>query len=297
MGNTERSFLDTGLDFSTEEFDPEQQAAMLAWYADVHDVGDLDLAPFARFWIKNDPGGFKRLKRHILTLEDEIDGVSLPLAAGVLMHVFTYTAIGNGKGALYEVIAARALGASKAEILETVRLAVLASGPSGMNPLGDIAEGYFDEWTEPDGPPLEWPSGWAPDAGAFRSGIDPSTDELSDDEMARLVAWHERMHGEVPVHVTTLARLHPRAYKTHRLRYELAFTGALPAQLVPLLDLHVAVNRRWPDAARRAVQMAQALDVRRHQVVTTLFWGAASGGEAALERAASAVADQLEGLA
>ena len=296
MGNAERSFLDTGLDFSTEDFDPDEQAAMLAWYADVHDVGDLDLAPFARFWIKNDPGGFKRLKRHILTLESEAGGVTLPVAAGVLMHVFTYTAIGNGKGALYEIIAARTLGASKPEILETLRLAALTCGPSGMNPLGAIAEGYMDEWTEHDATGLRWPVGWAPDVGAFRSDLDPSTDELSDEEVARVVGWHERMHGEVPVHVATLARLHPTAYKTHRLRYELAFTGALPAQLVPLLDLHLAVNRRWPEAARRAVQMARALGVRRHQVVTTLFWGASSGGEAALEGAVAAVADLLDDM-
>jgi alkylhydroperoxidase/carboxymuconolactone decarboxylase family protein YurZ len=291
----ERSFLDTGLDFSVEEFDPAEKAAMLAWYEEVHDVDDLDLAPFARFWIKNDPGGFKRLKRHLLTLEEEIDGAALPVAAGVLMYVFTYTATGNGKGSLYEIIAARALGATKAEILETLRLAALVGGPSGLNPLAEVGESYMDGWVEADDgdQAIGWPAGWAPDPAGFRSGLDAGTDELSATELDGLRDWYRRMEGEVPGHVELLARLHPRALKTHRLRYELAVQGGLPAQLIPLLELHLALHHGTAAPARRAVRAALALGVRRPQVVATLFWGAATRGDAALAAAVTAVEDLL----
>jgi hypothetical protein len=48
MERFEQSFLDTGLDFSVDEFDPVEKAAMLKWYADVHDYKGLDLAPNCR---------------------------------------------------------------------------------------------------------------------------------------------------------------------------------------------------------------------------------------------------------
>src|SRR5688572_14737835 len=110
-----RAFLDPGLDFATDAFTAEEKAAMLAWYRDVHDYGELDLAPFARFAIEHDPGGFKRLRRHVMTFEEPSAGVALPTVAGVLMYVHAYTAMGNGKGALYEIIAVRALGVSRAQ--------------------------------------------------------------------------------------------------------------------------------------------------------------------------------------
>jgi alkylhydroperoxidase/carboxymuconolactone decarboxylase family protein YurZ len=290
------SFLDTGLDFSADEFGADEKARLLAWYEEVHNYRDYDLAAFARFMIEHDPGGFKRLKRHIMTLEKEVDGASLPLAAGILMWVYTYTAIANGKGAFYEMIAVRALGASKAEVLETLRLAALLAGPAGMNPLGELATEYLTEWVDEPGTRLKWPSGWKADINAFRSGIDLSSDELTADEVSLLIDWNQRTYGEVPSHVSLLSRLHPSAYKTQRVRFERAYAGVLPAQLVPLLTLHLAVVRMWPGAIRRSVQMAKRLGVRRHQVVTTLFWAAVYGGDLALENASAAAQDLLEDM-
>ena len=288
-----RSFLDPGLDFSTETFEADEKAALLEWYRDVHDYKDLDLAPFARFFVEHDAGGFKRLRRHVMSLEDARDGVSLPTVAGVLMYVHAYTAMANGKGALYEVIAARALGASKSQALTTLRLGAQFGGPHGMNPLGELAMEYLDEWTD-DGPAtIEWPAGWAPDDGVFRSGIDPAGEELSPDELDLVREWYRRMYGEVPAHVEVLAELHPRALKTHQLRFELAPLHDLPAQLVPLYRLHLAAMRLWERPMRRSAQMARALGVRRHHVVSTLFWAAVYGGDAVLETAVTSIGDLL----
>lgn len=132
-----------GLDLSTDDFTEEEKERMLKWYREVHDHGDLDLAPFSRFMLEHDPTGFKRLRRHLITLEDELDGPPLPVAAGVLMFVHTYIVLGMGKGALYEIIAMRELGASRDEVMETVRLAALHGGPRGINALAEVA----DDWT------------------------------------------------------------------------------------------------------------------------------------------------------
>jgi hypothetical protein len=209
----------------------------------------------------------------------------------VLMYAFTYAATGNGKGAFYEVIAARALGATKAQIVELIRLAALFGGPVGMNPLGELMGDYLDEWVDDPAPPIAWPPGWAPDIDAFRSGIDLTTDVLTPDEIDLIAAWHRRMYGEVPDYVSLVADLFPTAYKTQRIRHEAAVTGALPAQLLPLLILHLAVVDLGPRSIRRAVQMARALGVRRHHVMATLFWATVGGGELALEDAIDPLRD------
>jgi hypothetical protein len=291
-----RSFLDPGLDFSTETFEPEEKASLLAWYREVHDYKDLDLAPFARFFIEHDAGGFKRLRRHVITLEEPRDGVSLPTVAGVLMYVHAYTAMANGKGALYEVIAARALGASRSQALTTLRLGAQFGGPHGMNPLGELAMEYFEEWTDDAPASIAWPEGWAPEAEVFRSGIDPTVEDLTADELELARGWYRRVYGEVPAHVEQLAELHPRAFKSQLLRFELAPLHDLPAQLVPLYPLHLAAIRQWPRPMRRSVQMARALGVRRHHVVSTLFWAAVYGGDAVLETAIASTGDLLNDL-
>jgi alkylhydroperoxidase/carboxymuconolactone decarboxylase family protein YurZ len=287
------TFLETGLDFADETFSPEEKASVLAWYRDIHDYGDLDLAPFARFLVEHDPVGFKALRRHVESFQPRGREIALPVAAGVLMYVYFYVAAGNGKGALYEIIAARALGCSRAEVLETIHLATLVAGPLGVNPLGELAHEYLLEWPE-DESSVVWPEGWAPDPAAFRSGIDHSSDELTEAELELVRAWHRRLHGEVPRHVDFFAAADPVSFKTQQLRVEKAVGGALPAQLIPLLQLVLAAIRLWPQPVRRAVQEARSLGARREHAVATLYWAAVYGGDTVLETAFDAAGDLLE---
>src|SRR5262245_42200910 len=50
-----RDSLAAGVDFTTDAFTPQERDQTLAWYRERHDVGDLDLSPFARFSIEHDP--------------------------------------------------------------------------------------------------------------------------------------------------------------------------------------------------------------------------------------------------
>jgi len=293
---THADFLGMGLDLSTDEYSEEEKARTLEWYRRVHDHGDLDLAPFARFMLEHDPTGFKRLRRHLITLDDEIDGPPLPVAAGVLMFVHTYIVLGMGKGALYEIIAMRDLGATRAEIMETVRLGALHGGPRGINALAEVADEYLRDWHEDPATEsrVAWPAGWAPDAARFRSGIDLGSDELEQGELELLREWYLRTLGEVPSHVDFLGRVAPRSLKTQRARFETAITGALPAQMIPLLTLHLSAIRLWPKPLRRAVQTARSLGVRRGEVVAALLWSGVYGTDLVMETAMDAAGDLLE---
>lgn len=286
-----REFLGAGIDFTTDTFTDEEKARTLAWYREHHDLGDLDLSPFARYAIEHDPAWFKRLRRHIFTFEE------LPLAAGVLMYVHTYFALGLGKGALYEIVTMRNLGATKAEVLEALAFGAFHGGPRGLNAFAVLGDEYLRDWDEPADAVtrVEWPTGWAPDVERLRSGIDLSSDELLPGEAELIRLWYLRMHGEVPAHVDVLARTRPAALKTLRARYETTVRGALPAQMLPLLALHLHAVQLEPKPLRRAAQLARALGVTPGQLLTALLWAAVYGGDAVLETAYEAAGDVLSG--
>jgi hypothetical protein len=290
---TPREFLGMGIDLSTDTFTDDEKARTLEWYRHAHDHGDLDLAPFSRFMLEHDPTGFKRLRRHLIGLDEELDEPPLPMAVGILMFVHTYIVLGMGKGALYETIAVRELGATKEELLEVIRLAAFHGGPRGINPFAELADGYLRAWAEDEERRFSWPEGWAPDPGFFRSGIDLDTDELLRGELELIREWHRRATGEVPSHVDFLAQAAPAAFKTQRARFERAVRGDLPAQMIPFFLLHLSALRLDPTPLRRSIQTAKTLGVRRRDVVSALFWAGVYGGDVVMETAFDAAGDIL----
>lgn len=292
-----QDFLGAGIDFTTDTFTAEEKARTLAWYREHHDFGDLDLSPFARFSIEHDPAWFKRLRRHIFSFDEPGEEPPLPLAAGVLMYVHTYFALGMGKGALYEIVTMRTLGATRAEVLEALAFGAFHGGPRAINAFAEVGDDYLRRWDEPDGTAtrVAWPDGWAPDLDRFRSGIDLSSDELLPGELDLIRAWYRRTHGDVPAHVDFLAQTAPGALKTQRARFETTVRGAVPAQMIPLLALHLYAVTLAPKPLRRAVQTARALGVTRRQAVTALLWAAVYGGDAVMETAFDAAGDVFGG--
>ena len=98
----------------------------------------------------------------------------------------------------------------------------------------------------------------------------------------------------MPSQVEFLGRVAPRSLKTQRARFETAITGALPAQIIPLLTLHLSAVRMWPTSLRRAVQTARSLGVRRGEVVAALLWAGVYGADVVMETAMDAAGDLLE---
>ena len=287
------AFLDTGLDLTTDGIRDDERERTLAWYREHHDHGDLDLAPFARFQLLHDPTTFKRLRRHLFKLGTQPEP-PLPIAVAILLWVHAYAVLGNGKGALYETIAVRNLGASRAEVLEVIALAALHGGPIAINAVAETGGAYLADWDEADGDGIVWPDGWTFDPDALRSGIDLRSDALEDGELELVRAWYRRTGVDVPAHVELLATLAPDALKTLRARHETAIRGALPVQMIPLLGAHLETLRGRAVPLRRALLTARGVGVRRGEALSTLLWAAVYGGEPTLETALGATVDLFE---
>ena len=272
----ERNFADTGLDFTVEDsFTPEERANLLAWYNETHGDGGIELVPFAPFLMDNLPAAFKLSRRHLVAIAKPQDGIRLPDVATILFYLHTYAAYANPRGIVYEIINAREAGATKAMVLDVLNYAYLSAGPRGMNAAAEHSGEYLRQWPadEPAKKDIRWPDGWAADPTALHSGIDLNSAELTDHEVRVISAWHQRMHGVVPRHVELFAKLHPEAYKIQRIRYEKSLGKTMPAQLAPLMTLHLASHRLQTGVMRQAIHQARMMGVRRHHVVHTLLMG------------------------
>ncbi len=278
------AFLDPGFDFSSSELTEGEASRYLAWCARVHGEGNLDLVPFAEFFVEYDPQGLKRLRRHTGVLQ-------LPISAAVLMWAHTYAVMGFAKGIIYEVIAARELGVTKAEVVDVLRIAGYYGGPFALNATGELTLPYLRAWDEASDTPTVWPAEWTLDSDALRTGIAHETDELMDGELDQVRAWYERVHGGMPRSLELAAATNPGAFKMSRVRFELLAGRHIPVELVALVSLHTAVACRWRSNLRRAVELALFLGIERDIIETTIHWGSVVGGEWALDEAFDAVAD------
>jgi hypothetical protein len=295
-GNT--SFMEMGLDFESEAFSQEDRDKLLGWYQNEHGLEDLSLVSYMVFLIDHLPGHYKRMRQHAQATMVERDGVSLPLLAQILCAIHAYTAGTFPKGVFYEIMSARHMGAPKQLVLDVLGFSYLSAGPPGMNAVAELSTEYLRNWTDaPDLAALRWPEGWKPNPDAFRAGIDYSTPDLSAEEIQRISEWYQRMHGVVPRQVELFGRLHPRAYKLQRIRYEKSIGNEMPAQLVPLLLLYLATMRLQPQVMRQSLHQARILGCRRHHVVQTIEAGLRQTmvQPMYLEQATDAVGDLLAG--
>jgi hypothetical protein len=296
-GSGER-FADTGLDWEAEEdFSRQEKERLLNWYRNVHGSGDLNLVKFAPFLIEHLPAAFKLSRRHLVEIPQPVDGVGLPDAALILCYLHSYCAVAYESGILYQLISARHLGASKALVMDVLQYAYLSTGPRGFNAVAEVAHEYLAGWAESEeSEDIDWPQGWAPDPSVFRSQLDESGPDLSSAEVASTSGRHGRMSGVVPRHVHLFSRLHPSAFKIQRIRYEHAVGSVMPAQLAPLLTLHLAAMRLQPAVMRQALSQARTMGVRRHHIVQTVFTGLRhSADPMVMEATAEAIHEQLAG--
>src|SRR4051812_16645901 len=105
------------IDWVAEEWTPNEKDQMLRWYTEAHGTGDTSLARFAPFMLQYDPLGFKRYRRHVRT-----HGAAVP---GALLFLHTYAVLGNGPGALVQMLSAKQRGFTKAQVIETLSFAFL----------------------------------------------------------------------------------------------------------------------------------------------------------------------------
>ena len=81
--------------------------------------------------------------------------------------------------------------------MEVVHFGRLSAGMRGLghvyHAIGDVLPDYADGHGHP-----EFPAGWAADPAAFKSGLDLSTRDLTDQDRTNLTDWYERTIGYLP---------------------------------------------------------------------------------------------------
>jgi hypothetical protein len=258
----------TGLDWSNaDEVTPEEQRILERWYKETHGFDPDDpgsLTGFIDFWLRERPDVAKTYRRII---EASCGIEVLPQAAMGLLFLHMYAIMPSPNGVMYEVIASRFWGASRAQVIETLAFSFIHGGPHGMGVATSAADDYLrQEWPEETGATVVWPEGWAPDPDALASGIDYFDDAFTAADLAALRAWHERVEGEVPAYVDFFAERNPLALKAFRHRFETTLRGALPKQMAALYLMQTAGLRGNESGMRRAAHMARTFGVSEEQI-------------------------------
>jgi uncharacterized protein GlcG (DUF336 family) len=276
-------------DYTRDEWTQPEIDSVLHWYQNVHGAGDTSLARFAPFMLQNNPLGFRTFRRHVRYLGGG--------AIGPICFVHTYAALGKGDQCLYQIITCRKAGLTKRQILEAIDFAWLTGGPT-LNATAESAGSYLFSWEDQgEESGYQWPAGWNADPNLFGSGIDYRTDDLRSWEIDAINAWYQRMTGEVPRWIEVWSRMHPRQYKTTRIRYEKGFGVSLPAQLFPLFTLHLNTYLSRPRSVRQALTLASRLGVCRRDAMLVMEAAFVTGGEQLMnEVLTDEVIDVLESM-
>ena len=218
------------------------------------------------FWLDVDRPDV--LKRYRAYADDGTPGgLETVRKVGGFSFFVSYAMSGYAPGIRYLVHMHQSMGFSRSQILEGLAVAFLYNGPRGSETVAEALDGY--EWIEPAEPAVFF-DGWAPDPGAFKSGMDFSTREVLGGEMDLLEDWYLRTIGEVPEYVGFLRQHRPRLLKSFRNRYENVLVE-LPKQVMPYTQLHFNVMRGWADGIREAVLLARAFGMTKEQVYEPLF--------------------------
>ena len=183
-----------------------------------------------------------------------------------IAHLFTYINVCWEAGILNEFKSLQRQGLTKAQLMEIVMAAQLSAGFKGLESVyravGMLLRDFQDR---PE--PAAWPEGWAPDRGAFQSGLDLSTRELTGADRRAIFTWYEKTIGEVPRSIEFVANYHPEFLKAYRIKWEGALRGALPKQVMPYLMLRHNTHNGFRDGIREAALLGRAWGMSRRWIM------------------------------
>lgn len=207
------------------------------------------------------------------------------------LHQYVIRAFADGIG--YEMRLARSRGATREDILDVLSIAFIHGGHVGMYAVSRMTPFLrdFEPISHSDRP---FPTNWAFDGDAFRSGMDFSNPDVTHEDLDALTEWYERTIGETPAHVTFLARYRPTLLKAHRQRYETAIQTSLPKQMMPFLLLHHDVYRGFAGGIRENVLLARAFGLTQSQVVDAISSALLHAGPGALDLVNDVATDLIE---
>jgi len=247
------------------------------------------------FLMENRPDMLKYHFRQMQFLHDfpEDEPLDRPTTCVSMLHWYACNRVRDG--VIHEIHSCQELGASKTQINEILGLAFMHSGPSGFNEVYHQAFDYMQSYVEPKHS-IKFPTGWAPDTEAFKSGLDFDNPLLGDDEKNLLFKWYEDTIGYVPRSVEILTRYNPRFMKAHRAKFEGAFrTGQMPKQMAPYMMIHYNMNRGFREGIKEATLLGKAWGLRKEHVIGAITLGTGyMAGLDALYIVDEAIGDILE---
>jgi hypothetical protein len=225
------------------------------------------------YLLEEDPATLKRYRHYSnVATPNNYESERKVFVFGFLPY---YAVIGYDVGVRYLIRTRQTMGLTKAQILEGIAISFLVMGPAGMETVARALDGY--PWLTPD-QPAEFPDGWAPDPGAFATGLDFSDPHMSPAELRAVQDWYQTTLGEIPPHVQFLAANRPDLLKAYRQRFETC-VRELPKQLVPTTLLHYNVIRGFASGIRENILLARAFGVTRDLVLNTIASASLTGIE------------------
>jgi hypothetical protein len=241
------------------------------------------------FWLEFRPDVLKRHKartRHFHTSKE----ADYPLVT-VLTCLHHYTIQAFQEGVAYEIRSAQSMGALRSDILDALSVAWIHAGHRGMYSAAACSD-YLRSYVDPQ-VDERFPPGWSFDPNAFDSGMDFSQREASTEDINKLVAWYERVVGEVPRYVKFLAMHRPGLLKAQRNRYEHAIQQSLPQQFLPYMLLNFNVARGFREGIRENVLLGRSLGLTHEQLLDAICLGVLHSGLDAIGVADEAAGDLL----
>jgi len=263
------SGFDTNLDLDNlEHMSAAEADELLRWYEEAHGDGQGDLTPFVPFFIEHNPSALKLYRAYAQALDQ--DG-GLPQLVVALLFLHYYMLRGNERGVLYEVVAARVWGATKREVLETIELTFVESGPLGGN-AASLSSDYLKDWPDVEPRAVEgvWPEHWVRDE-------DPRT---VDEDSATWALFNAHA---------------PNALDALRRRWHFAQADKeLPDVMQTFYGLHCAVADGRAEAAAQEAAHALRLGARPSEILEVVGFGALYSDRLKLEEVCRAVGSTFE---
>jgi hypothetical protein len=173
-----------------------------------------------------------------------------------MQNMLSYMMTGWETGILNTFHTLTRAGMSKAQLMEIIMFSQLYAGMRGLghvyHAVGDLLPIMWD-------PPgnAAFPEGWDVDPDAFKSGLDLSTRELTEQDHKNLTAWYEKNIGFVPNSILFGIKHHPQFVKVNRAKWEVAIK-TLPKQSAPYLMLRHRTTIGSREGLREAVLLGKA---------------------------------------
>lgn len=184
-------------------------------------------------------------------------------------NIHSYMMLGWETGILNEFMTLRRNGMPKEQLMELVMFSQLYAGMRGLGHVFRAVGETLPAYGPPPVPLPPFPVGWEVDPAAFRSGLDLSTREMTDADLANLTGWYERTIGFVPESIRFGLKYHPEFVKVNRAKWEVAIK-TLPKQIVPYILLRHHTITGSKEGLREAALLGRAWGMSREQVVQSI---------------------------